>query len=191
MIVSKLHRFIYIGIPKTGSISISHWLNMFYGGCSIGMHHDWRVPQDYLSYFRWTVVRNPYDRCFSLWWFECKNPNRRTKSPHFGMSFREHMLMNIRCRDHGDPLHDVPEARMTQTRYVEQSGAQRVFHLEFLDELQQLPFFNKIHPIPHHNQASSDRPRHFFECFGGDEEELVWEYCAEDFKNFGYKRNLR
>jgi hypothetical protein len=135
MIVSDFHKFVYIGIPKTGSISISHWLNMYYAGRSIDRHHAWHVPEPYQYYYRWTVVRNPYDRCFSLWWFECRNPVRITKSPHFGMSFRDHILMNIRCRDHGDPLHDVAEARMTQLSYVRMSGAQGIFHLESLDEL--------------------------------------------------------
>ena len=104
------------------------------------------------------------------------------------MSFRDHILMNIRCRDHGDPLHDVTEARMTQASYVRMSGAQGIFHLESLDELRSLPFVKVMPPLPHHNEANDERPQNIFDLFGSAEEKPVWDYCAEDFDAFGYER---
>lgn len=62
MIISDKHRYVYIGIPRTGSKSMNHWLCEHFDGRNLGGHHDYDVPEDVSDYLIFTVVRNPYDR---------------------------------------------------------------------------------------------------------------------------------
>ena len=61
MIISDTHKYVYIGIPRTGSKSMNHWLCEFYDGRSHAGHHDYSVPEEAKDYLVFTIVRNPYD----------------------------------------------------------------------------------------------------------------------------------
>lgn len=65
MIISDKHKFVYIGIPRTASKSMNHWLCSYFDGRSHAGHHDYLVPEDAKDYLIFTVVRNPYDRAVS------------------------------------------------------------------------------------------------------------------------------
>ncbi len=69
MIVSEAHRYVYIGIPRTGSKSIHKWLGDHFEGHWHGGHHDWRVPEECRDYLVFTVIRNPYEIQASGWFF--------------------------------------------------------------------------------------------------------------------------
>lgn len=62
MIISDRYRYVYIGIPRTGSKSMNHWLCEHFDGRNCGGHHDYRVPDEAAGYTIFTIVRNPYDR---------------------------------------------------------------------------------------------------------------------------------
>ncbi len=65
MIISDRHRYVYIGIPRTGSKSMNHWLCEYFDGRNCGGHHDCDVPPEFAGYLVFTIVRNPYDRAAS------------------------------------------------------------------------------------------------------------------------------
>ena len=194
MVVSDKLKYVFIAVPKTGSQAVCHWLCSNYYGKHALNYHDAEIPAAYTDYLVWTVVREPYARCFSWWWMGCREPSRREKNADtWGQSFKEFMVRNIerkndwRWRDNPEK----PNYSMTQKSFVDRSGAQTVVHYEqWRDELAGLPFIKKlVWPIPSRNTSTKPK-RSFHEYFFDDPEAegLVWEYCAEDFEAFGYER---
>ena len=182
MHISHKHRFVYIGIPRTGSRSMFQWLSDNYQSENLGGHHDCNVPEEFSDYLVFTVVRNPYDRMVSGWFYEptLKYPHDPPKSKTFADSMRRHLA--------ADPQ---DTGMWTQKRFVEQADISLVLHFERRPQcLAELPFVDagNIPPFPHWN--ASDRPpgRNFFDLFSKEDEKLVWEHSAEDFASFGYER---
>ena len=107
------------------------------------------------------------------------------------MSFKDFMLRRIEYKEFDPhPNRVVPEVNMSQKRYVERAGVQYVVHLEkFQQEIRNLPFISgDIPPLPRKNESPEKPKFKFDEYFSKEEEQLVWDYCAEDFSAFGYQR---
>jgi len=183
MHVSRTHRFVYIGIPRTGSKSMYQWLLENFQTESVGGHHEWQAPDEFQDYFVFTVVRNPYERATSGRFFEpvIKYPH----DPPRPKSFAESMQRVIPKRSEACPA-------MNQKHFVERSGTSLVPYFERLPQcLAELPFVDKenIPPFPHNN-AGGYLPAEgdFFHHFTMEDEKLVWEYATEDLEAFGYRR---
>jgi hypothetical protein len=190
VIVSEKHRYVYIAVPKAGSQAIARWLVENFDGSAVGYHHAWRVPPTYADYLVFTVVRNPYERCFSAWWFRCQEPSRQRGNPLSGWPFDRFMgsvLAHRQSNRRPDPAGTA--ASMTQKQFAELSKARLAFQLERPQDLALLPF---VAPepvaLPHQNETASKPRGSFADHFGAAEEQLVWDYCAEDFAAFGYPR---
>jgi hypothetical protein len=155
----------------------------------VGYHHSWRVPEEYARYDVFTVVRNPYDRCLSAWWFRCQDPSRREGNPMFGWPF-DRFLRSVLAYRETAPRRptSVAESSLTQKQYVDLSGARLALRLEAPADLRLLPFVGSdVPPLPRENVTTA-RPAGRWDQLGGREEQLVWDYCAEDFEAFGYER---
>ena len=59
MIISRVLRYVDIGIPRTGSKSMNRWLMAPCRGEWFGEHHAWRVPDFATRSLIFTIVRNP------------------------------------------------------------------------------------------------------------------------------------
>ena len=200
MIVSHESRYVYIALPKTACQAISQWLHLHYKGEYVPpMTHRWWPPERCEDYLVFTVVRNPYERCFSGWWWGCQCPVRKQVAEargdiaeFWGWSFDRFMRRRIEKRDDPprNPETGGPNVYMPQIQFFRLSGASRVFHYENLDELEELPFVGEWHPIERRNVTQTKPTRSFFDYFADDPqaEQLVWDYCAEDFDAFGYER---
>jgi hypothetical protein len=180
MIISRTHKFVYIGIPRTGSKSMCRWLMDHYDGQWVGGHHDWQVPADCRDYLIFTIVRNPYEIQASGWYFEpvMKDQN----APPKPKSYAE------QCRNYVAP--DWWPGG--QKQYVERSGATQILFFEHLPEcLKELPFVDptNVPPFPHMN-AGGYRPAvgNFFDLMQPEDEAIVWNGSREDFEYFGYRR---
>lgn len=70
--ISHKHKSIFVGIHKTGSHSVLHLLNdpqpehRFWQGA---FDPDWSSAVDFEDYFKFAIVRNPWDRFISAWRF--------------------------------------------------------------------------------------------------------------------------
>lgn len=72
MIISHRHRFVYLGPPKTASTTLHHWLSQ-----PAFCDHRWEplpdsqhssvLPTGVEHYFKFASIRDPFDRCVSLW----------------------------------------------------------------------------------------------------------------------------
>ena len=199
MVISHSLRYVYIGIPRTSSKSMSRWLGAHYEGEFFGTHHQLVVPEEANGYLVFTVVRNPYDRhtsgAFALPW--------GGREAH--ESLREQVEL---WKEHPDPLEerirgytlekdgtqlgggDCPESVMNQWYYCKAAGVTRVLLYERLPHcLKELPFATDDVPEYAHALERGIRPPGtFFDHFDEDEEKVVWAYESETFEGFGYRR---
>ncbi len=181
MIVSRTHKYVYIGIPRTASKSMNRWLMDHFDGEWYGDHHQWLVPEEFREYLIFTIVRNPYERAISGWFFE--PAHKDGTEPPRPATFAEGMKRLL-------PLRHGPGTEMNQKAYVDRAGISLVLYFEHLtDALQELPFVQKRIPFPHNNKGGFRPPTgNFFDHFSMTDETLVWEYASEDFTAFGYRR---
>ena len=192
MIISHVHRYVYIAIPRTGSKSMNRWLMDHYDGEWVGYHHDWRVPATADGYLVFTIVRNPYEKVVSGWYhvpWSIEEPD----PPRSISEFAEAMKESIPLKDGTVTIadHNVPEVGMNQAHYVQRAGVQLILHFEHLPAcLKRLPFVDAANmaPFPHKEERGTRPPGTFFDLFGTENEPLVWAYADDDFEAFGYRR---
>lgn len=216
MIISETHKYVYIGIPRTGSKSMNHWLMEHFDGKWHGGHHDTDVPEEAAKYLVFTIVRNPYERAasgyFGVTWDEeapkehelgpCRTEQERLRKSRAVLETREKKppkelpqpsTTSLEERLRTAQLRSTVEGHdANQKRLVERAGVSLALHFERLpDCLVALPFVDpdNVPPFPHHPERGTRPMGNFFDAFGGtDEEQVLWAYAAEDFEAFGYRR---
>jgi hypothetical protein len=189
MIVSERYKYIYVAILKTGSSSMRGWLSLHFVGKGVPgvRYHSWDIPREYREYFKFTVVRNPYDRMMSSYFFGKERWERGLPPPpplKLGMTPVEHIqtIMNI----------DWTSAWMSQAQYVDEIKANAVLKLEEIpDALKILPFINMtVPPFPHRRRTPEKPKGSPVEILGEEWATLVGEYEAATFERYGYERLL-
>lgn len=68
MVISRKHKFVFISTPKTGTHSLYHTLQEHFECERYGEdYHENTIPLGCGDYFKFTTIRNPYDRLVSAW----------------------------------------------------------------------------------------------------------------------------
>jgi len=202
MRINKLHRFVFVSVPKVCTHSIYHILSHHYqkGLIAKWFHHN-VVPLRYSRYFRWTVCRNPFTRAASLWWSAC----RLARLDQY--RFRE------RCGAADDftrfvawlagttaEERKVEPLMMSQTQWLQPAQPLRILHLETLaNDLEQLPFWKQGIQISQLNTTSekiAEEERHegrliprpsIASLYSDDTaRRAVIDWARPDFDRFGY-----
>jgi len=203
MIVSDKHKYVYIGIPRTGSKSMNHWLCSYFDGRNHGGHHDYEVPEEVSDYLVFTVVRNPYDRAvsghFGVTWGEakpqedespfapqpdygdCRNAQERCAKLRAHLKARERREQRPMPEQSPVPLEERIRAKllkneMTQKRFADLARVKLVLHLGRIPGcLGELPFVTPTNmpPFPHHPERGIRPPGDFFDFFRDTDEEEV------------------
>lgn len=200
MIVSAAHRFCYLAIPKTGSKSMHQFLEQNpYGGRRAGSAYHGNVfTKPGPTWCVWSVVRNPYARLASWWWFTCRA--NRSNQPNHEREFWGDKDLTFFVRwlaDHVDG-NDVPHQRdMRQPQHVFLSRCEvdRVIRLENIaEEFDALPFAHGDgHRIPRVRQASErkswmDGGKTWLDYYDQETLDLANEYgAADEAEAFGYR----
>ena len=187
--------YIYISPPNTGGQAVRKWLIKHEGGKMIGKSYDAIVPDTAnkreITKFLLSV-RNPYERCLSMWWWSCMAPERLEKCHLYGLSFMRYMERLIWFRDHLDYGHETPYVYETQSQYsirafFMKEGVHAIRYECASHDLEQV--FPDEAPRAFTVISKSNRPKvHSGKFLSGAEEAMVWEYCQEDFEQFGYER---
>ena len=199
MVISHSLRYVYIGIPRTSSKSMSRWLGAHYEGESFGPHHSLVVPEEARDYLIFTIVRNPYDRhtsgAFSLAWGgreAHESLREQVELPKEHPEPLEERIRGYTLEKDGTQLGggDCPESVMNQWYYCKTAGVTRVLLYERLPLcLKELPFVTDDVPeYPLALERGIRPPGTFFDHFDEDEEKVVWAYESETFEGFGYRR---
>lgn len=216
MIISHEHKYICIGIPRTASKSMDHWLSDYFGGRAHFGHHSYDIPDEYADYLVFTVVRNPYDRHasghFAVMWDglaptdeemgHCRNKHESLRKFRAILRSRERAVQNDWPRQSPVPLeHRIRELTrrneeagpgINQKRFVDRGRVNLVLYFERLPGcLTELPFVGSgdMPPFPYCPERGIRPEGTFFDYFRDtDEEQVVWAYAREDFEAFGYRR---
>ncbi len=194
MILSHLHKFIYIAVPKTGTTSIQkHVESLNLTEIQIyNLRNDDKLPDgmrfrkhmkasylkndinEFDKYFKFTFVRNPYDRVVSWVYYYLRN-NKINLHKH---SFKE---LIFKC----------PE-------YIWECQCDFIFDdaknlMNFVGKTENLQEdFNTIcdkigipqKQLPHKNKS---KHKHYTEYYDDETREIVAEKYAKDIEYFGYE----
>ena len=186
MIISKGYRFIYFQIAHTGYTSMAKICRKKFGGVING-HHSINFPSMYKNFFKFTIVRNPYTRMFSWWWFN-KNANLKYKS-----TFEEFMfdLINRKNKLVYPPADPEDMIYDSQINWIKRAKIDKYIKLENIMNdssiLAQLPFVNKTLKFPWLNKNQVRPNGSAFDFLNKKQLDLIVEYAEEDFKEFGYE----
>ena len=194
MIVSHEHRIMYLPIGQTGSKSVASWLHQHYGGEKLNRYHDWQIPPQLRDYFIFTVVRNPYEKMLSAYWFYCRGRAKRIPEFTLNMPLVAFLSAWLTKAQTDAPLPSGLRG-FFRTQVDWAVDCQMLIPIERFDySSHHLPFTGNRPPrIPHHGQ-SRGRPRDAYaDVFAGqpEAEQLVWEIHKPDFERLGYHRHRR
>lgn len=166
-------RYVFISIPRTASSSIRAWLRKRCGGKKISRDHGCVVPKRYQGHLIFAVVRDPYERCYSLWiWDVLKHGS--------GMNFEEYLEFLIERKD--APLNTY----ITQDKYIRTAGVKRILHFEaLLPSLERLSFIGDLRDFPH-RRKTKEHDTLYRQHYTERTKELLLQYCKEDFE-LGYQ----
>ena len=93
MIVNHDKRFVFVAVPRTGSMSISRALLEIDGSFEIKPHHNTDMLEECREYEIVATVRHPFDRLRALWggYQNCQAKAIRANKPHLTIysNFRE------------------------------------------------------------------------------------------------------
>jgi Sulfotransferase family len=150
MLISKIFKFVYIAIPRTGSKSMSRWLLEHYQGESFGDHHEWRVPEFAREYLIFTVVRNPYQRVvsgyFSLTWDNLEPQAELREQLPLPDKAANPLARILQEEITHRPSTPDPDFDMNQLPFVAKAGVKLALYFERLPAaLTELPFADKTH----------------------------------------------
>lgn len=173
VIACRKYRYVFISIPRTASSSIRDWLRKRCNGRKIGKDHSCLVPRRYQRCMTFAVVRDPYERCYSLWmWEAVKNGS--------DMSFEEYLKFLIEQKD------KALNTYITQDRYIRAAGVRKVLHFEdLLPSLKKLSFIGDLREFPH-RRKTKEHDVLYKQHYTEKAKKLLLQYCKEDFE-LGYQ----
>lgn len=188
--ISKKYEYAYLAITKTGTRSIYKVLKTYYDG-SICADHRQKFTPNTKNYFRFTTVRNPYDRACSAYGSVITKRDQyhfRKRMKMFNLPID--MLGFIRC------IHGKHHNHVTvypQAYWLKHNSFDRIIQQEFLEEeFMKLPFVcdnKKDIVFPHVNSSRLHKGRlPTIELLNDKIINLINDHYSEDFKLLDYPK---
>lgn len=212
--ISHEHKCIFIHIPKTAGTSISNFYfptkelnwkkpnyNLLYGWCpkrKIHLQHatskqllelELIKPEIWESYFKFTFVRDPYDRAYSdyYWIMEDRQVEGSfveyiNRTGEFNKILSDNSVMTFR----GDHL--VP-----QTNFFDFEGNYKMDFIGRFEQIDKAVFYiNKKLGIDkafnvHVQKGAYKKKRHYSHFYNKENKLLVEQYFQKDIEKLGYK----
>lgn len=200
--ISNQYKFIYVAIPKCGSRSIVRALDSYWDirgdddqSSLINHHANFERIKKYIEsagldwhgYFRFTSVRNPWERLVSAFFHVLKQKSLRRHdfSEWKGSTFRDFIIGK------GGVCIDKSFAYKSQISYFLDSDAKILSDaICRLETLQQ--DFNAVcdkigiprQKLPHVNKT---KHKHYSEYYDDETREIVAKRYAKDIEYLGYK----
>jgi len=184
MRISHKHKFVFIAVPKTGSTSVRSIIDPYSDILSVNdknspyKHHttaldlkkhfesqDW----EWNTYYKFSVVRNPWERRVSSWAYRLKKGQHNyNKFKDFVMHYPATPQFNWLSDEGGNFLMDYV------FKLEDPNGMDKVFNDLKIPKVK----------LPHKNKNGH---KHYTEYYNDETREIVAEKYAKDIDYFGYK----
>jgi hypothetical protein len=184
MRISHKHKFVFIAVPKTGSTSVRSIIDPYSDIVSVNdrnspyKHHTTALDLkkhfesegwNWDDYYKFSVVRNPWERRVSSWAYRLKKgQHNHTEFKDFVMHYPANPQVNWLFDESGNSLMDY------------------IFKLEDLDGMDKV--FDDLNipkvNLPHKNKNNH---KHYTEYYDNEAREMVAEKYAKDIEYFGYE----
>lgn len=188
MIISFRHKFIYLAVPKTASISIRAALEP-HGAVTVGYacendpaiaHHEFITPPEFSSYFTFASVRNPYRRALSEYLYCQHTPPNYLHALSMALDFPDWLFYCI-----------ARNKRKTQSEMLDGLRIDAIVKCghDLAAQLRALPPLAGLDiNLPTENTSTYERP--WREYYTGETVQLVKKWAAKDFVAFGYSNDF-
>jgi len=192
------NRCIFVHVPKAAGISVAASLfgNLGGGHTSLGIYQLVFTKQEYDSFFKFTFVRNPWDRIFSAFHFLKKGGfnqyDRRWATEHLAdySTFDEFVKKWVTRKNVLKYVHFVPQFRFVCLPEQAGPGVDFLGYFENLNEdfryVQNRLNKDRGQALPHKNRTSSDRKLDFREHYNETTRSIVADVYETDIRMFGY-----
>lgn len=193
MVVSKKYKFVFMCIPKTGSMAMEQILKPYGGFYLKGKkwaRHPNQVPSKYKDYFTFCTIRNPYDRAVSLW-FSAVDSWPKFKYgivEKYGKEFVPFLNMLITPQVNSQ-FGGLPMISMSS--FLGKTRIDRYLQFENLNkEIASLPFWKGDPPTFRKNVRQHLRP-HWSSYYQNQKNvEIIQKWAKKDFEEFGYDTTI-
>ena len=177
--IIKEHKAVFIHIPKSAGTSIES----FFGNSSFvvqpGRHDNVheirkRFPEVYETYRKFAIIRNPYDKMVSWYFYLKRNLGEGLNT----ISFNEWLNSPLKLWHANDPISFLDPQHTWIDKTVE------VIKYENLNK-EINDFFNKEINLPVLNKS---KHKHYTEYYDKQSSRIIHDRYKEDFKKFNYKK---
>lgn len=190
MNISQDHKKIFIGIPKTGSSTISRMLTHDYNWSQVGKHG--RIKNKHApTSFKFCFVRNPWNRAVGWYWYRQNRSALGSRGRTKGREFKE-WLMNPTTGAYAAFGYGM---YFNQSRWLRDEDGN--FCMDFIGRFENLhdDFINAcvkmgLEPpgeMRHTNASHPQLRKHYTEYYDDESIEFVRHKSKEDVVTFGYE----
>jgi hypothetical protein len=187
---SDTQKYVWFRTAKCGTSSLLHFLkiNTEIGvdGNSLAFDENWK------DYFKFAIVRNPWDRLLSCWKNKIEMPWRESERAYYYKVLGLDLLKDITFAEFIRRLND------DKLLYADKHWAQLhslidLDSIDFIGRLENLQEdFNTIcdkigipqQQLPHENKSEH---KHYTEYYDEETKQIIAEKYAKDIEMFGYK----
>jgi len=203
--INVSHKFIYVGVPKTGTTSIETFIKKNYKILPSCQSKHWPISlhePEYLDYFKFAFVRNPWDWVVS--WFSykeeqgkwgcisSKNSIDSSKKSKFKKWLFETFKENEKLKKENSSLNKSLCYRplyLSQSEYISIGGELKMDFIGRFESLQKdfdfvcekLKIYNNI--LDFRNKSFHD---HYSSYYDRETVDFVKEKYKDDVNNFNY-----
>jgi hypothetical protein len=192
------HQCIFVHIPKAAGVSICRSLfgNLAGGHTPMKTYELLYSKKTFDSYFKFTFVRNPWDRLFSAYYFlkagGLNETDKRWSVDNLGKyeNFEEFILYGIRGKNilaytHFRPQLDFLRGAQGKKPLVDFWGFYENLQNDF-KIIQKRIFGDSLRELLHLNKAKASQTPCYKECYTDDMKRIVESIYQDDISLFGY-----
>ncbi|HZZ56263.1 MAG TPA: sulfotransferase family 2 domain-containing protein [Opitutaceae bacterium] len=200
MVIDHSHRCIFVHIPKTAGNSVNRVFGISWQDHKDLARYAAEEPQAFSSYFKFAIVRNPWDRLLSDYNYQCRKSRPECsklflrKDNGEKRSFREWLECAFSqpdrygCREWGGDVSPGIHRWSPQVDWLKVGGTIAVDEVLRLEELHEgLPrVWNRLGirgRLPHRNRRFH-WPYSWY--YDDASRKMVADFYAEDIERFGY-----
>ena len=192
--IDHQRKIVFIHIPKTYGVStgILFGWPIDLANLSVSLHYDTELTEDICkNYFMFTFVRNPFERCLSLYYFWkkyakfsfdfnffCRHPDLVFQFAVYGKGWstrEECHLWTQSCLNNNREM----------WKYVDFIGRCETYENDIKYLLDKFDV-NCPEILPHENKAFSELEKHYSEFYNEKSKSIVSNRYTEDLERFNY-----